>query len=71
MDDIHHTLGRIEAKLESLSETLTDHARKDELAWAKVNRLERKIAWAAGVASAIVFLATSAAASILKKVGVL
>lgn len=64
-------LGRLEGKMDSLILQLTDHIRKDEIAWAKVANLEKKIIWASGVIAAVTFVFTTGVASLLKKIGVL
>lgn len=65
--DIDRSLGRIEGKLEALILTLNDHVRKDEEAWAKVNRIDRKLVWFSGAAAAVMFFGST----ILKKIGLI
>jgi hypothetical protein len=69
--DVHRAIGRMEGKLDALVIQLTEHIKKDEIAWAEVSKLKGKIAWAAGVASTIVFFVTSGIFGILKKIGIL
>ena len=64
-------IGRLEGKMDSLILQLTEHIRKDEIAWMKVSSLEKKIVWASGVIAAITFVFTTGIASILKKIGVM
>ena len=50
---------------------LTEHIKKDELAWGKVSGLERKIMWAYGVGAAIVFFVSTWATIGLRKIGII
>jgi hypothetical protein len=50
---------------------MQDHIKKDEFAWAKVARLEKKIVWASGVAATMMFLITASATKLLSKIGLM
>ena len=68
--ELSKDIGRLEGKLDVLIMQLTEHIRKDEIAWERVTDLEKKIIWVAGAASGLVFLITSGLFSILKKMGI-
>ena len=63
------SLGRLEGKLDAMVIMLTEHIRKDEIAWAKVAHLEKKIIWASGVAATIMFFITAGTTKLLSKMG--
>jgi hypothetical protein len=67
--DLQRSLGRLEGKVDSLIMQLTEHIKRDEAAWAKVNYLEKKQMWAAGVVATIVFFVTAWVSTGLKKIG--
>ena len=69
MNDLERSFGRLEGKLDSLMLQLSEHIKKDEISWDKVARLEKRITYAAGAVSAIVFFVTAAMTSLLKKIG--
>jgi hypothetical protein len=69
--DIQRDIGRLEGKVDSLIMQLTEHIKKDENAWEKVNKLEKKVMWAAGVVAAITFFITAWASTGLKKIGLI
>ena len=58
-EDIARSLGRVEGKLDALALQLIDHIKKDEMAWAKVSSLEKKMIWFSGLFAAVMFFATS------------
>lgn len=64
-------LGRLEGKLDALLLVLQDHIKKDEQAWERVTKIEKKIYMAAGAVSVITFFVTATMTSLLKKVGIL
>lgn len=66
--ELSRNLGRLEGKLDVLLLQLTEHVKKDELAWERVADLEKKLIYAAGIASTIMFALTTGAYSIIKKV---
>jgi len=70
-NELQRSLGRLEGKVDSLIMQLTEHIKKDETAWAKVNGLERKIMWAYGVGAAIVFFVSTWATIGLRKIGII
>lgn len=53
--DTQRSLGRLEGKLDSLILQLTEHIKKDEVAWARVNSLDRRLIWFSGVFAAAAF----------------
>ena len=69
IDDLSRDLGRLEGKLDVLIMQLTEHIKKDEIAWEKVTELEKKVLYVAGAVSAVVFVVTSGVLGILKKIG--
>jgi len=71
LSEIDYILGRIEGKVDTLSELLRDHIKKDEKAWDRVDGLERKVMWAAGVVATVVFFFSSGALSILRRIGII
>lgn len=68
-NDLQRDLGRVEGKLDTLIMQLTEHIKKDEVSWERVTRLEKKIMYAAGAVSVVVFFVTSAFTGVLKKIG--
>lgn len=69
MNEVHRSLGRLEGKLDSLALLLQDHVIKDEAAWGRVGRIEKKIWWTNGVVATIVFFMTTSASAFLTKIG--
>ena len=69
--ETQRSLGRLEGKLDAMMMLLTDHIKKDEIVWAKVSRLEKRIVWASGVAAALMFFITTSATGLLKMLRIL
>jgi len=69
--ELQRSLGRLEGKVDSLIMQLTEHIKKDENAWAKVNALEKKVMYAAGAVGMITFLVTAWISTGLKKIGLI
>ena len=69
--ELQRSLGRLEGKVDSLIMQLTEHIKKDELAWDKVTRLEKKVMYAAGIVATIVFFITAWASAGLRKIGII
>ena len=67
--DLQRSLGRLEGKVDSLIMQLTEHIKKDEVAWTKVLHLEKKQVYAAGIVATVVFLITAWISTGLKKIG--
>jgi hypothetical protein len=71
LSEIDYILGRIEGKVDALSDLLRDHVKKDEAAWERVDGLEKKVMWAAGVVATVVFFFSSGTLGILRKMGII
>lgn len=69
--ELQRSLGRLEGKVDSLIMQLTEHIKKDEHAWDKVTRLEKKVMYAAGIVATIVFFISAWASAGLRKIGII
>ena len=69
--EAQRALGRFEGKIDALFMLLQEHIKKDEQAWDRVTRLEKKLYMAAGAVSVVTFFVTATLSSILKKLGLI
>lgn len=69
--EAQRALGRFEGKIDALFMLLQDHIKKDEQAWERVSKLEKKLYMAAGAVSIVTFFVTATLSSILKKIGLI
>ena len=65
--EVQRSMGRLEGKTDALIMQLTDHIKKDEMAWARVNSMDKKWVWFSGAVAGIAFFI----APVLKKIGLL
>ena len=69
--EAQRALGRFEGKIDALFMLLQEHIKKDEQAWERVTKLEKKLYLAAGAVSVITFFLTATLSSVLKKIGLI
>lgn len=71
MSDLSRDLGRLEGKVDSILMMFSEQMRKNEKTEERLANVESKLMWAAGIASAVMFVIGSLTSSLLKKVGIL
>lgn len=69
MNDLQRSLGRLEGKLDGLTLMIQDHIIKDEAAWGRISRIEKRMWWLNGIIATIIFFMTTGVSSMLTKIG--
>ena len=57
----------MEGKLDALIIQLSEHIKKDEAAWDKLSKLEKKLMYATGAVSVVIFFVSSVIAAAYNK----
>lgn len=68
-DEVQWTLGRVDAKLEFITKLLEENQKKFNSLEERVQALEKKLWWAAGVAATVLFIWTIFSDGVLTKLG--
>ena len=69
--ELHRDLGRLEGKVDSILIMFSEQMRKNEKTEERLANVESKLMWAAGIASAVMFVIGSLTSSLLKKIGII